>query len=70
MLPIVYPKCAGIDVHKMFVTVYRISGDGRKDRQVEAREYSTMADDLEALATWLAEGGVTHVEMESTRVYW
>ena len=70
MLPIVYPKCAGIDVHKQFVVVYRIVGNGRKTRQVLAREYSTMADDLEALGEWLAEGGVTHVAMESTGVFW
>jgi transposase len=70
MLPIVYPKCAGIDVHKQFVVVYRITGTGRKARQVEGRQYSTMPDELEALAAWLAEGGVTHVAMESTGVYW
>ena len=70
MIPIVYPKCAGIDVHKKFLTVTRIIGDGRKQRQVEARKYSTMMDDLEALAVWLGEGGVTHVAMESTGVFW
>jgi transposase len=70
MLQIVYPKCAGIDVHKKFVTVSRITGNGRKDREVTARTYSTMTDDLEALAAWLAEGGVTHVAMESTGVFW
>jgi transposase len=70
MIPIVYPKCAGIDVHKKFLTVSRITGDGRKQRQVIARKYSTMMDDLEALAAWLAEGGVTHVAMESTGVFW
>ncbi len=70
MIPIVYPKCAGIDVHKKFLTVSRITGDGRKEREVIARRYSTMTDDLEALAAWLAEGGVTHVAMESTGVYW
>ncbi len=29
-----------------------------------------MTDDLLALADWLAAGGVTHVAMESTGVYW
>ena len=70
MLPIVYPKCAGIDVHKKFVTVYRIISDGVRQREVEARTYATMSDDLEALRDWLAEGGVTHVAMESTGVFW
>ncbi len=70
MIPIVYPKCAGIDVHKKFLMVSRITGDGHKQREVIARRYSTMTDDLVALAAWLAEGGVTHVAMESTGVYW
>src|SRR5258708_17801639 len=70
MIAIVYPKCAGIDVHKKFLIVSRITGDGRKERQVIPRRYSTMTDDLEALAAWLAEGGVTHVAMESTGVFW
>jgi transposase len=70
MIPIVYRKYAGIDVHKKFLTVTRIIGDGHKQRQIESRKYSTMMDDLEALAVWLAEGGVTHVAMESTGVFW
>jgi transposase len=70
MIPIVYPKCAGIDVHKKFLMVSRITGDGHKKREVIARKYSTMTDDLEALAEWLAEGGVTYVAMESTGVFW
>ena len=36
----------------------------------ETRKYTTMTADLQALADWLAEGGVTHVAMESTGVYW
>jgi transposase len=70
MLERVYPNCAGIDVHKTFVTVCRITTKRRGGREMMWREYSTMPDDLEALATWLAEGKVTHVAMESTGVYW
>jgi transposase len=29
-----------------------------------------MTNDLLALADWLAEHGVTHVAMESSRMYW
>ena len=47
MIPIVYSKCAGIDIHKKFVTVNRITGDGHKEREVIARTYSTMVDDLQ-----------------------
>jgi transposase len=65
-----YPKCAGLDVHKKFVTVCRLTVDEQEQTHSELREFSTMSDDLEALADWLAEGGVSHVAMESTGVYW
>ena len=61
MLKTVYLNCAGLDVHKKFVTVCRLTVDFQGLSHAELREFSTMADDLEALATWLAEGGVTHV---------
>jgi transposase len=42
------------------------------DRQPvkEIRTFATMTADLLVLGDWLAEGGVTHVAMESTGVYW
>lgn len=70
MIKVVYPYCAGLDVHKKFVTVCRLTVDKQGQVQKELREYSTMTADLQALADWLAEGGVTHVAMESTGVYW
>ena len=36
----------------------------------EIKTFSTMTDDLLALADWLTQGGCTHVAMESTGVYW
>jgi transposase len=70
MIKVVYPNCAGLDVHKKFVTVCRLTVDKQSQAQKELRQYSTMTADLQALADWLAEGGVTHVAMESTGVYW
>ena len=69
-LAIVYPRCCGIDVHKRSVTACRIvpAPDGRP--QAETRSFETMTDTLLALGDWLAAGGVTHVAMESTGVYW
>jgi transposase len=67
---IVYPKSAGLDVHKKFVTACRLRGDEAGQVHKELREFSTMTDGLEALAEWLHEGDVTHVAMESTGVYW
>jgi transposase len=37
---------------------------------VSVREFGTFTADLEALATWLKQCGVTSVAMESTGVYW
>ena len=37
---------------------------------VSVREFGTFTTDLEALATWLKQCGVTSVAMESTGVYW
>jgi transposase len=38
--------------------------------KVSVREFGTFTTDLEALATWLKQCGVTTVAMESTGVYW
>lgn len=66
----VYPNCTGLDVHKKFVVACRLTVDMRGQTHQETRTFSTMTDDLEALADWLTEGQVTHVAMESTGVYW
>ncbi len=65
-----YPRCAGIDVHKKTVVVCaRCIDDPRKPRE-QVRTFSTMTASLLALADWLAALGVTHVALESTGVYW
>jgi transposase len=65
-----YPRCAGLDVHKNnVVACLRISQtDGRTTQEV--RTFSAMTGDLLGLADWLAAHHVTHVAMESTGVYW
>jgi transposase len=70
MVKILYPNCAGLDVHKKFVVVCRLTVEPHGTVHQELRQFATMTADLEALAAWLAEGGVTHVAMESTGVYW
>ena len=65
-----YPRCAGIDVHKNSVVVcVRCAGHAGKATE-QVRTFSAMTADLLALSDWLAEQGVTHVAMESTGVYW
>lgn len=65
-----FARCAGLDVHsKTVVACRRILGpDGKLDKEV--RSFGTTTSQLEALAQWLQEGGVTHVAMESTGVFW
>src|SRR5262249_38490689 len=69
-MDVVYARCCGLDLHQRFVTACRIAPgvEGRPGK--ETRTFATLTADLLALADWLAEGGVTHVAMESTGVYW
>jgi len=68
---------AGIDVHAAvhFVAVAPADvppGFVNPDTKLPAgvRKFAAMTADLEALAAWLKECGVTTVAMESTGVYW
>jgi transposase len=69
-MDILYPCCAGLDVHKKTVVacIRRLGPEGQPDEQV--RTFGTMTGDLLELADWLAAHGVVQVAMESTGVYW
>jgi transposase len=69
-MDVIYPRCAGLDVHEAFVMVCRrvLGANGEVEKAV--RRYSTMTVDLLAMADWLTTEGVTHVAMESTGVFW
>ena len=69
-MEITFRCCAGVDVHKKFVTVTARVIDEQGTLRLERRRFGTMLADLEALAAWLVSLGVTHVAMESTGVYW
>jgi transposase len=70
MIKVLYPNCAGLDVHKKFVVACRVSMDAGGNTQKQMRKFSTMRADLEEMAKWLQESGSTHVAMESSGVYW
>ena len=70
VLDVLYERCCGLDIHKRSVTACRIVPGAAGRVTKEIRTFSTMTADLLALGDWLAEGGVTHVAMESTGVYW
>lgn len=70
MFTVKHPRCAGLDVHKRQITVCRLTPGPDGARQQEIRTFGTTTRNLLALLDWLAEGGCTHVVMESTGVYW
>lgn len=69
-MELLYPCCAGLDVHKKTVVVCcrLLSPDGTLRKQT--RSFSTITADLLTLADWLLAQGVTHVAMESTGEFW
>ena len=68
-MEVLYPRCAGLDVHKDTVVASARLAAGR-DVTVEVRTFATTTAGLLALSAWLAERGCTHVAMEATGVYW
>jgi len=68
-MEVLYPRCAGLDVHKAtVVAAVRLVAGGKVAREV--RTFATTTAGLLALAAWLGENGCTHVAMEATGVYW
>ena len=67
-MQVLYPRCAGLDVHKgMVMARVRCVSEPAHD---EVRSCDTTTSALLELGDWLAEHGVTHVAMEATGVYW
>lgn len=68
-MEVLYPRCAGLDVHQQTVVACARVASGSSVQQ-EVRTFGTTTGDLLALADWLTAHGCTHVAMESTGVYW
>jgi transposase len=68
-MEILYPHCAGLDVHKDIVMVCARSVVGASARH-DTAEFATTTRGLLVLADWLKEHHCTHVAMEATGVYW
>ena len=69
-IEVVYPDCAGLDVHKKTVVacvLHTLSGGAVTKK---TRTFGATLDELERLRDWLREEGCTHVGMEATGVYW
>ena len=67
-MEVLYPRCAGLDVHKdtVVASVRCVSPPTHH----EVRSFATTTGGLLALADWLGEHGCTHVAMEATGIYW
>src|SRR5256884_395918 len=67
-MEILYPRCAGLDVHKDSVVArVRCVSAPQAD---ETRSFATTTGALIELQEWLSGYAVTHVAMEATGVYW
>ncbi len=68
-MDLLYPRCAGLDVHATTVVACaRIATGGTVT--YERLTVSTSTRGLLQLADWLTAKGVTHAAMEATGVYW
>ena len=65
-MEIIFSCCAGLDVHKRTIMVCV----RRAGFRTQVRQFGTTTTQIQAMAKWLTEQGVTHVAMESTGVYW
>src|SRR6476646_7334155 len=67
-MDVLYPRCAGLDVHKDTVVacVRCVSPPIHR----ETRSFATTTSGLLGLADWLASHSCTHVAMEASGVYW
>ena len=69
-MEVLYPKCAGLDVHKdSVVACARTAVDGNKATQ-DVKSFATTTSALLELSTWLEQHECTHVVMEASGVYW
>jgi transposase len=68
-MEVLYPRCAGLDVHAGSVTACARMASGAQVTY-EHRTVPTTTRGLLDLAEWLTAHGCTHVAMEATGVYW
>jgi transposase len=69
LMEVLYPRCAGLDVHKReVVACVRTAADATVTHAVQT--FATTAGGLLALHDWVVAAGCTHAVLESTGVYW
>lgn len=65
-LPVIHDRAAGIDIGSRF-HVLAVQADVTEE---PVRTFKAFTADLEHMADWLVDLGITTVAMESTGVYW
>lgn len=65
-LPVIHERAAGIDIGSRFHVV-AVPADLA---EAPVRTFQAFTADLEQMADWLVDLGITTVAMESTGVYW
>ena len=68
-MEVLYPRCAGLDVHKKTVVACVRIQQGQSVEQ-EVRTFETTTSALLDLSAWLSEKGGTLAALEATGVYW
>jgi len=70
-MEVMYPHCAGLDVHKKTITA-TVSHhfEGAPKAITNTRTFGTFTDELMIMRDWLVAESVTHVAMEATGSYW
>jgi transposase len=68
-MEVLYPHCAGLDVHKNSVVACARHMSGGKV-STKVCTFKTTTEELMQLLVWLTDQGVTHIAMEATGVYW
>jgi transposase len=69
MLPIIFKRVAGLDVHKKTVVATRVR-IATEEVEQETKTFGTKTPELLELHDWLSEWDLSHVAMESTGDYW
>ena len=70
MLPIIYKRVAGLDVHKKTVVATRMRVTDEERAEWETETFGTTTLDLLQLHDWLQAWECSHVGLESTGDYW
>ncbi len=69
-MQVVYERCCGLDVHQKTVVGCRLLSQQKGTVEKSLRTFATTISGLMELDSWLAEGQVKQVALESTGIYW